>query len=375
MTPTEFDVVVIGGGIAGVSIGYELAADRRVCLVEQEGTLAFHTTGRSAALYLETFGNASVRALTGASRAQLTDPPADFDGPILASRPYLVFAREGRGDALTAFYDDVRRQAPAVELLSADDAVGLAPYLRRAAIEAALIDPASMDVDVHALHQGYVRGLRRRGGEIRTHAAVTALDRAHGVWTAAFGDGRTVRAPVVVDAAGAWADTVAECAGAAPIGVRPMVRTIFGVDAPEGLETSNLPVVNDLDDAFYIKPEANGLLCSPADETPSHPHDVRPGDLEIARAIDSINEVTDLRIRHVRSSWAGLRTFAPDRSPVVGFDPGVEGFFWFAGQGGYGIQMADGLARSGAAVFRGEGLPDDVVARGAQASALAPDRF
>lgn len=375
MTATAFDVVVIGGGIAGVSIGYELAADRRVCLVEQEDTLAFHTTGRSAALYLETFGNATVRALTGASRAFLTEPSEEFDRPILTPRPYLVFAREGRGDALTAFRDEVRRQAPAVEMLSVDDAVALVPYLRRDAIESALIDPTAMDIDVHALHQGYVRGLRRRAGEIRTRAAATALGRANGLWTVTLPDGDTVSAPVVVDAAGAWADAVADLAGATPAGLSPKIRTIFGVDAPDSLTTSTQPVINDLDDTFYIKPEANGLLCSPADETPSHPHDVRPADLEIARAIESINEVTDLNLRHVRSSWAGLRTFAPDRSPVVGFDPGVEGFFWFAGQGGYGIQMADGLARAGAAIFRGGALPADVVAGGVQADDLAPDRF
>ncbi|MGO3325789.1 NAD(P)/FAD-dependent oxidoreductase [Gordonia sp. (in: high G+C Gram-positive bacteria)] len=373
--PGTFDVIVIGGGIAGVSIGYELAADQRICLLEQESTLAFHTTGRSAALYLETFGNATVRTLTSASRAFLTDPCADFDGPILTPRPYLVFARQGRGDALTGFCDEVRRQVPAVEMLSADDAIGLAPYLRRDAIAAALVDPTSMEIDVHALHQGYVRGLRQRGGKIRTRAAVTALDRADGVWTATLADGETVSAPVVVDAAGAWADSIAELAGAAATDLSPKIRTIFAVDAPDSLTTSTLPVVDDLDNTFYLKPEANGLLCSPADETPSHPHDVRPSDLDIARAIESVNEVTDLGLRHVRSSWAGLRTFAPDRSPVVGFDPGVDGFFWFAGQGGYGIQMADGLARTGAAIFRGQTMPSEVAAGGVRPADLAPDRF
>ncbi|WP_132994051.1 NAD(P)/FAD-dependent oxidoreductase [Gordonia zhaorongruii] len=375
MASAAFDVVVIGGGIAGVSIGYQLSADRRVCLVEQEDTLAFHTTGRSAALYLETFGNTTVRALTSASRAFLAAPADGFDGPLLTPRPYLVFARQGRGDALTAFHDDVRRQAQTVEMLSADDAVALAPYLTRDAIEAALLDPAAMDIDVHALHQGYVRGLRQHGGEVRTRAAVTGLVRTHGEWTVTLSGDDTVRAPVVVDAAGAWVDTIAGLAGAAPVDVSPKIRTIFGVDAPSRLRTPSLPVVDDLDNAFYIKPEANGLLCSPADETPSHPHDVRPDDLTIARAIESINEVTDLNVRHIRSSWAGLRTFAPDRSPVVGFDPGVEGFFWFAGQGGYGIQMADGLARAGAAVFRGDPLPDDVAAGGVRAAALEPNRF
>ncbi|GAA4666053.1 FAD-dependent oxidoreductase [Gordonia humi] len=365
---------MIGGGIAGVSIGYELADDRTVCLLEQETTLAFHTTGRSAALYLETFGNATVRSLTTVSRAFLTDPPDTFDGPLLSPRPYLVFARNGREDALAEFCREVRQQAPAVEQVSADEAVDLAPYLRRDAIGAGVLDPDADDIDVHALHQGYVRGLRRRGGQIRTNAPVTALHRAGGGWTVTLDDGDTVTAPIVVDAAGAWADHVADLAGATTAGLTPMIRTIFGVDAPAALTTGALPVVNDLDDTFYIKPEANGLLCSPADETPSHPHDVKPDDLDIARAIESINEVTDLNLRRITSSWAGLRTFAPDRSPVVGFDPRVDGFFWFAGQGGYGIQMADGLARSGAALFRGESLPGDVVAGGVRAAALTPGR-
>ena len=228
-----------------------------------------------------------------------------------------------------------------------------------------------MEIDVHGLHQGYVRGLRARGASTVVGAAVGAATRSNGVWTVTMTDGRTVEAGVVVNAAGAWADRVAGCFGAAPVGLRALRRTAFMVDAPAGAAA---PMIADIDDAFYVKPDAGKLLCSPADETPQEPGDARPDEVEIARAIDAINEVTTLDVRHVRSSWAGLRNFVADRNPVVGFDPAVEGFFWFAAQGGYGIQTAPALSRTGAALLRGEPLPGDVAERGLNAADLSPDR-
>jgi D-arginine dehydrogenase len=184
-------------------------------------------------------------------------------------------------------------------------------------------------------------------------------------------DGRAVEAATVVNAAGAWADQVAGLFGAAPVGLRPLRRSAFMVDAPPG---TTGPMIDDIDQAFYVKPDAGKLLCSPAEETVQEPCDARPDEVEIARAIEAINAVTTLDIRHVRSSWAGLRTFVPDCNPVVGFDPAVEGFFWYAGQGGYGIQTAPALSRTGAALLRGEAVPREVVERGLDASDLAPDR-
>ncbi|RMB76587.1 FAD-binding oxidoreductase [Rhodococcus sp. SBT000017] len=369
------DVIVIGGGIGGVSLGYELASDRRVALLERESTLAFHTTGRSAALFLETYGNSTIRALTTASRAFLVDPPEHFRSELLAPRPLLQFAATGRGDALEATYADVSRLTPDARLVSPTDARTLFPPLRPELIDCALYEPHSMEVDVHALHQGFVRGLRDRGGRVHTGAGVTQLRRVDGLWHVHTTDGSVHTAPLVVDAAGAWADVVGEMAGADPIGLVPMRRSVFMVAAPDDLDTANLATLSDMDEKFYIKPDGAQLLCSPADETPTEPSDARPDELEIARAFDDIAEATTLTGRHLRSSWAGLRSFVPDRTPVVGFDRKVEGFFWCAGQGGYGIQTCAALARVGATIVRGEPLPQDVAARGLDEADLSPGRF
>ncbi len=373
--PNSTDVIVIGGGIGGVSLGYELASDRRVTLLEREKTLAFHTTGRSAALFLETYGNSTIRALTTASREFLMNPPEHFRSELLAPRPLLQIAAVGRGDALEAMYADVSRLTPDAQLVSPTDARAFFPPLRPELIDCALYEPHSMEVDVHALHQGFVRGLRDRGGRVHTGAGVTQLRRIDGLWHVHTTDGSVHTAPLLVDAAGAWADVVGALAGADPIGLVPMRRSVFMVAAPENLDTANLATLSDMDEKFYIKPEGAQLLCSPADETPIEPSDARPDELEIARAFDDIAEATTLTGRHLRSSWAGLRSFVPDRTPVVGFDRKVEGFFWCAGQGGYGIQTCAALARVGASLVRRQPLPVDVTERGLVEADLSPSRL
>ncbi len=370
----RFDVIVVGGGIAGVSIGYELARDQTVCLLEQESTLAFHTTGRSAALFLETYGNASIRALTTASRSFLIDPSGYFESNLLTPRSLLQFAARGRGAALESMHIQARKLTPDAQLISPMQAHALFPLLRPESIDMAMYEPGSMEIDVHALHQGFVRGLRARGGVIATRSGVVELRRREGMWQVGTADGTTREAPVVVNAAGAWADSLADLAGAARVGLRPLRRTIFLVGTPDGLDTSQWPTLSDIDESFYLKPERDQMLCSPADETPSEPRDARPDELEIARALDAIDTTTTLGARHVRSSWAGLRSFVADRTPVVGFDPSVSGFFWCAGQGGYGIQTCAALSRVGAALARGEGAPSDVLARGLDVADLAPGR-
>ncbi|MGV8875356.1 MAG: NAD(P)/FAD-dependent oxidoreductase [Rhodococcus sp. (in: high G+C Gram-positive bacteria)] len=369
------DVIVVGGGIGGVSLGYELASDRRVTLLEREKTLAFHTTGRSAALFLETYGNSTIRALTTASRDFLVNPPEHFRSELLTPRPLLQFAAAGRGHALEAMYADIRSLTPDAQLVSPTDAREFFPPLRAELIECALYEPHSMEVDVHALHQGFVRGLRERDGRVHTGAGVTSVERVDGLWHVHASDGSRHSAPLLVDAAGAWADVLGSMAGTHPIGLVPMRRSVFMVAAPDDLDTDHLATLSDIDEKFYIKPEGAQLLCSPADETPTEPSDARPDELEIARAFDDIAEATTLTARHVRSSWAGLRSFVPDRTPVVGFDPNIEGFFWCAGQGGYGIQTCAALARVGATLVRGQSLPGDVASRGLSAGDLAPQRF
>jgi D-arginine dehydrogenase len=363
-----FDVIVLGGGMAGASIGYELALDRGVVLLEMEATLAFHTTGRSAAMFLESYGGPAIRALTTASRGFLENPPGDA---LLAPLPMLHIARAGRGDAARTLHHEVTALVPDLELLGPEQVVQVQPLLRPGQVELAVLEPGAMEIDVDALHQVFVRGLRQRGGQIVSSARIVSARRDGGAWTVEDSTGRRWRAPLVVDAAGAWAEQLGQLFGAAGIGLRALRRTAFMIDAPPGVRA---PMIADIDDAFYIKSDAGKLLCSPADETLQEPGDARPDEREIARAIDVINEVTVLDVRHVRSAWAGLRNFVADRAPVVGYDVSAQGFFWFAGQGGYGIQTAPALGRTGAALLRNEPIPADVAARGLTAQAIAPDR-
>jgi D-arginine dehydrogenase len=358
------DAIVVGGGMAGVSLAYELAADHSVVLLDMEPTLAYHTTGRSAAMFLESYGGPAVRALTTASRTFLEQRQ------VLTPLPMLHVGLAGRGQAVADLYRAVQVLVPEVELLDARQVVRTQPLLRPGVVEQALLEPGATEIDVHAVHQFYVHGLRERGGRIVTAAAVRTARLDGNEWlVSAAGD--EWRAPVVANAAGAWADVVAGLFGARPVGVRALRRTAFTVDAPPG---AGAPMIADLDDAFYVKPDAGRLLCSPADETPQRPGDARADELEIARAIDAINAATTVDVRHVRARWAGLRTFVADRSPVVGFDALRPGFFWFAAQGGYGIQLAPALARVGAALVRGADLPADVTDRGLRSDELSPSR-
>jgi D-arginine dehydrogenase len=282
----------------------------------------------------------------------------------------LYVGRPGRAAAVAEMYAAVRLLAPTVQLLDGVEAERLQPLLRRGAVERALLEPDAKEIDVHALHQHYLRGLRERGGQVLTRSTVASARSHAGVWQVRSGD-EMWTAPTVVNAAGAWADVVAAVFGTQPVGLRALRRTAFVADARPDIRA---PLIADIDDAFYVKPERGRVLCSPADETPQEPGDARADELEIARAIEAINETTTLEVRHVRSSWAGLRTFAADRCPVVGFDDAAPGFFWFAGQGGYGIQLAPALARTGAALVRAEPVPDDVAALGLATAAIAPTR-
>jgi D-arginine dehydrogenase len=372
---SSFDVLVVGGGIAGVSIGYELASFHSVCLLEMEPTLAFHTTGRSVATFLESYGGRTIRILTTASRPFMEEPPEGFDRPLLTPLPLVWAARNGEVDALNHMYDAVREFVPSIEKLTATDVVESTNVMRADWVAAGLREPGASEIDVAAVHSGYVRGLKARGGAVHTSAGVASIERVGDRWLVTDATGSTYDAGIIVNAAGSWCDQIATLAGVAPIGIAPMRRTVFMVSPPTGIDAHDVPLTADANGSFYIKPEGVQILCSPADEVPSEPCDAKPEEIDIARAIDVINEATTLDIRSVRSSWAGLRNFVADRSPVVGFDDVVDGFFWFVGQGGYGIQIAPSLAQAGASLIRFGALPKSLIERGLDAEALGRARL
>ena len=366
----SYDVLVIGGGIAGVSIGYELAEDRSVGLLEMEPTLAYHTTGRSVATFLESYGGRTIRLLTTASRAFMEDPPDGFGRPLLKPLPLVWVAPPSSLAELDSMATAVREFVPDIEMMSADEVADHTKVIRRDWVGGGMLEPGASEIDVAALHGGYTGGLRSRGGSIHTSAGLVSAHRSGGRWAVTDRAGETYAADVLVDAAGSWCDVVAAAVGARPVGIHPLRRTVFTIGSPEGIDPASIPLVADVDVTFYFKPEGPQILCSPADEVPSAPCDARPEEVDIAKAIDVINAATTLDIRHVRSSWAGLRNFVADRSPVAGYDDQTEGFFWFAGQGGYGIQIAPALAKAGASLVRSGELPGSLAERGLDAAAL-----
>ncbi|MBV9991124.1 MAG: FAD-binding oxidoreductase [Alphaproteobacteria bacterium] len=372
MSTESFDIVVIGAGIAGASVAAELASTHRTALLEREEFPGYHSTGRSAALFSESYGNAAVRALSRASRDFFFAPPEGFaEHPLVQARGALHVARQDQLARLESFAANADMTGQ-VRRITRDAALCLCPILRPESVAAAILEGDAADVDVAALHQGYLRRFRAAGGTLAVNAQARALTRRSGLWHVETGE-RSFRAPVVVDAAGAWADAVAELAGVAPLGIQPRRRTAALVDLPEGTESARWPMVIDIDETFYLKPDAGLLLISPADETPVEACDVQPDEMDVAIAVDRVERATSLTIRRLRKRWAGLRSFAPDRSPVIGFDAAAPGFFWLAGQGGYGIQTAPAAARLAAALLRGQ-APDESLAQISTAE-LSPARF
>jgi len=366
------DIVVIGCGIAGAAVAAELSHTHRVVIVERESLPGYHSTGRSAALFSETYGNAVVRWLSRASRPFFVVPPPEFSAnPLFRRRGTLHVARADQIADLIAFGAALESPA-AVRRIDGDKARALCPILLPETVAQAIYEPDSADVDVHALHQGYLRIFRHNGGALVTDAEVAAFNRREGKWRVRTRAG-IFEAPLVVNAAGAWADEIAMMAGAQPCGVTPCRRTAFTVEVPPGMDIGDWPLTIDLDETFYIKPDAGLLLVSPADETPIPPCDVQPEEMDVAIAVDRVERATTLKINRIRRRWAGLRSFAPDRSPVIGYDPNLAGFFWLAGQGGYGIQPAPAAAMLAAALVRDEALPGEL--DGFDRLTVAPGRF
>lgn len=370
----EADFIIVGAGMAGASIAYFLAPHGRIVMLERESQPAYHTTGRSAALYIESYGNEAIRALNRAGKPFFLAPPKGFsDSPVLGPRGSLTLAAPDELDRLEAMRAEIAPKSPELAVVDGKRLFDLFPCIDPERIVRGLYEPTDMDIDVHALLWGYIRGMRAAGGSLVTDAEVLGLAPADGRWRVETRAG-SFAAPVVINAAGAWADEIGRMAGAPPIGLVPKRRTAFTFDGPAGLDTMKLPAVVGVTEDWYVKPEAGRFLGSPADETPSVPTDAQPEDLDLAIAVDRIERATTLKVARFHSRWAGLRSFVADKTPVVGFEPGLDGFFWLAGQGGYGIQTSAGLGRAAAALAAGKPLPTDVEAEGLAAADLAPRR-
>ncbi len=365
MVSTSPDLAVVGGGIAGASVAYELAAARSVVLLEAEPTPGAHATARSAATWIPGHGVAVARSLVLASGPRFARLAAELDTPpLLAPRAVLLVATDAVGETALARQLDERRGEPhgAVPVDPAE-ARRRCPALRE--VRAAALVERAADVDVDALHRGYLRGLRARGGTVRTRARAVALRRDGAGGAIRLADGDVVTAGGVVDAAGAWADVVAEAAGVPRVGLTPLRRTIAVARVPDPARLrppggGPPPMVCEAADRWYFKADGENLLVSPADETPAEPGDARPDDLDVALALDRVDRATGLGLRSVVTSWAGLRTFVPDRRPVVGAWPDHPGFWFVAGQGGSGIETAPALSALAAAVVTGGPPPADV---------------
>ncbi len=367
---------IIGAGIAGTSVGYWLSQHESVLILEREAHPGYHTTGRSAAMFIETYGPPLVRALTVGSRPFYEAPPTGFtEYPILTARGMLMIATKDQQSHLDEAYTIAQQVGSKVERLSPTEARERVPVLRVDRLTGATFEADPTDIDVHALHQGFLKGIRQQGGTLVVSADVRALTRRNNVWSIDTSNG-TFEATTVVNAAGAWCDEIAKLVGASPVGLVPKRRSAFIFSPPENDKSaSSWPVVIAADESFYFKPEAGMLLGSPANVDPMPPHDVRPEEIDIATGIARIEEATTMTIRRPTRIWAGLRSFVPDGELVGGFDTAVPGFFWIAGQGGYGIQTAAGMGQACSSILLGHSMPSAFASLGISEERLSPQRL
>lgn len=369
----HYDIAIIGGGIAGLSLAYFLAGRRSVVVLEQEDALGYHSTGRSAAEFVLRYNSPEVCKLAAIARQFFDAPPDGFaDVPLLRPRGGITIANAEKAERLRAQFEADRRLAPLTPM-TPDEAIAQVPFLDPVYVAAAYHDPEFWDIEVENLLQGYVKGARRTGAEIRTDAGVTSISDDGRQWRIDTRSG-PVAARTIVNAAGGWADGVAGLAGVRPLGIVPHRRTAVLVDLP-GFDPSPMPEVNELDEDFYFKPEAGRLLVSPADATPCEPADVQPEEIDVAWAVHHFEQATILKVNRVARSWAGMRSFSADRLPAIGPDPEQARFFWLAGQGGYGILSSPALGSLAAALICGTAAPDGFADEGLDPAVFSPGRF
>jgi D-arginine dehydrogenase len=374
MIAQRADFIVVGGGIAGASVAYELSTRGSVVLLEMESSPGYHSTGRSAAVMSENYGPAFWSRLVTASRSFLEAPPAGFSAtPLVTPRGALFLARESEEAELRRQGEALVRRGASVEIMTPNDALRHCPVLKETEFTLALYEPDCKDVDTNALLTGYLRAFRSRGGQLFTNAQAEKLTHSNGLWTVSTAKGN-FEARIIVNAAGGWVRQVANFAGLPDRNVVPFRRTALTFDAPAGSDIRRWPMTFDVAETFYFKPEAGRIMVSPVDMAPSEPCDAQAEELEVAIAIDRIHKFTSMNVRAVRHKWGGLRTFAPDHEPVIGPDPDEPSFIWLAGQGGNGVMAAAASARLAAAFAAGEGVPGDLSAVGITAENVSPGR-
>jgi D-arginine dehydrogenase len=374
------DAVVIGAGIAGASVAYFMSNHAKVVVLERESHPGVHSTGRSAALFSESYGNEQIRALTRASRAFLERPPRGFaENALLSPRGALVTGTLEQEAEVQRDWQAMSAFTPQLQLLDARQVRALVPVLEPEYAHIGMYEPGAADIDVNSLHQGFLRGLRQRGSRVECDVQIHSISRSNGDWLieAAIRGAppQVLRAPLLIDAAGAWADEVAALAGVSPLGLEPRRRTAFLFEPPAGVTTAHWPFVTTVSEDFYFKPDAGLLLGSPANADPVAPHDVQPEELDIALAIDRIERATTLRIDRPLRPWAGLRSFVSDGGVVGGFAPESRGFFWVAALGGYGIQTSAALGEACAHLALGRGIPPHLADAGVSAATLGVERL
>jgi D-arginine dehydrogenase len=371
-----FDVAIIGAGIAGASLAYRLAGQRSLVLLERESQPGYHSTGRSAAMFMESYGPPAVRALTRASRKFFTQPPAGFaEQPLLGARGAMYLASPDQQALMDRQYSELILTCPDLERLGQEQTLARVACLRPDQVHGSLLDRGAMDIDVHALHQGFLRGMRQNGGILKTLAEVQDARRINGLWELRLSDGTCLLARTVVNAAGAWADRIGAAFGARPIGLVPHRRTAFTFRPPEGMQVADWPMVTTVAENFYFKPDAGVLLGSPANADATEPHDVVPEELDVATGIHHIETATTLTIRRPLRTWSGLRSFVRDKEMVIGWDTRCDNFLWLAGQGGYGIQSAPGASELAASLVLGLPMPDAMAQIGLRPDAVTPSRL
>lgn len=371
----DYDVAIIGGGIAGLSLAYFLAPHRSVVVIEREEGLGYHSTGRSAAEFVLRYNAPEVCALAAISKGFFDNPPEGFsEVALLKQRGGVMIANAEKVARFEEVFAAESRANAEIERLTVDEAIARVPILRRDYVAAAYYDPQFWDIEVENLLQGYVRGARRHGAVIIERSDVLAPRRNGDRWVLATSAGE-VSAKTIVNAAGDWADPVAQSFGVAPIGIVPHRRTAITVDLPEGIDALTLPEINEIDEDFYMKPEGGRLLSSPADATPCDPTDVQPEEIDVAWAAHYVEEATTVPVRRIFKSWAGMRSFSPDKLPVIGFARERPDFFWLAGQGGYGILTSPALGAFAASLLVGAPAPEAFEAIGLDAVKFSPARL